>query len=79
MAYELKIMFVVGVLCVIIGSRGVVWVLARAFYGFRGVATEVSAAFRAEKGGDSFRFHRRERIDHDLFTIQSVWSQERQR
>ena len=67
MFYELEIVSVVGVLCVIIGLRGVVWVLARAFYGFRGVTTEVSAAFRAEKGGDSFRFHGRERIDHDIF------------
>jgi len=67
MFYELEIVSVVGVLCVIIGLRGVVWVLARAFYGFRGVTTEVSATFRADQGGDSFRFHRRERIDHDLF------------
>ena len=67
MVYDLKMVSVVGVLCVIIGSRGVIRVLARAFYGYRGVTTEVSAAFRAEKGGDSFRFHRREGIDHDLF------------
>jgi len=67
MAYEFKIVSVVGVLCVAIGSSGVIWVLARAFYGYRGVTTEVSPAFRAEKGGDSFRFHRRERIDHDFF------------
>jgi len=67
MFYELEIVSVVGVLCVILGLRGVVWVLARAFYGFRGVTTEVSAAFRAEKGGDSLRFHRRESIDHDIF------------
>ena len=67
MFYELEIVSVVGVLCVIVGLRGVVWGLARAFYGYRGVATEVSTAFRAEKGGDSFRFHRWERINHDLF------------
>ena len=67
MAYELEIVSVVGALCVIIGLRGVIWVLARAFYGFRGVTPEVSAAFRAEKGRDSFRFHRRESIDHDIF------------
>ena len=67
MVYDLKMVSVVGVLCVIVGLRGVVWVLARAFYGYRGVTTEVSAAFRAEKGGDSFRFHRREGIDHDIF------------
>ena len=60
-------MFVVRVLCVIIGSRGVIRVLARAFYGYRGVTTEVSPAFRAEKGGDSLRFHGWERIDHDIF------------
>ena len=67
MAYELKIMFVVGVLCVIIGSRGVIRVLARAFYGYRGVTTEVSATLGAEKGRDSLRFHGWERIDYDLF------------
>ena len=67
MVYVLKIVSVVGALCVAIVSSGVIWVLARAFYGYRGVTTEVSAAFRAEKGGDSFRFHWRERIDHDIF------------
>ena len=67
MVYDLKMVSVVGVLYVIIGSRGVIRVLARAFYGYRGVTTEISAAFRAKKGGDSLRFHRRERIDHDLF------------
>ncbi len=67
MAYVLKIVSVVGALCVAIGSRGVIWVLTRAFYGFRGVTPEASAAFRADKGGDSFRFHRREGIDHDIF------------
>ena len=67
MFYELETVSVIGVLCVIIGSRGVIRVLLRLFYGFRGVTTEVSATFRAEKGGDSFRFHRREGIDHDIF------------
>jgi len=67
MAYVLKIVSVVGALCVAIGSRGVIWVLTRAFYGYRGVTTEVFPSFRAVKGGDSFRFHRRERIDHDFF------------
>jgi len=67
MVYVFKIVSAVGVLCLIIGSRCVIRVLARAFYGYRGVATEVSPAFRAVKGGDSFRFHRRERIDHDFF------------
>ena len=67
MVYDLKMVSVVGVLCVIIGSRGVIRVLARAFYGYRGVTTEISAAFRAEKGGDSLRFHGWESIDYDLF------------
>ena len=56
-----------GVLCVTIGSRGMVGVLSRAFYWFRGIATEASAAFGADEGGDSFRFHRRESIHHDIF------------
>lgn len=67
MFYELEIVFMIGVLFVIIGLRGVIWVLARSFYGYRGVTTEVSAAFGAVKGGDSFRFHGWERIDHDIF------------
>ena len=67
MAYVLKIVSVVGALCVAIRSRGVIRVLTRAFYGYRGVATEVFPAFRAEKGGDCFRFHRREGIDHNIF------------
>ena len=67
MFYELEIVSVVGVLCVIIGSRGVIRVLARAFYGYRCVTAKAFAAFRAEQVGDSFRFHRREGIDHDLF------------
>ena len=67
MFYELKIVSVVGVLCVAIGSSGVIRVLARAFYGFRGVTPEASTAFRADKGGESFRLYRREGIDHDLF------------
>ena len=79
MVYVLKIVSVVGVLCLIIGSRCVIRVLARAFYGYRGVTTEISPAFRAEKGGDPLRFHGWERIDHDIFDLQSVWSQERQR
>lgn len=67
MVYELKIVSVVGVLCVAIGLRGVIRVLTRAFYGYRGVTPEVSSAFRAEKGGDSLRFHGWESIDHDIF------------
>jgi len=67
MAFVLKMVAVVGVLRVIIGSRGVIRVLARAFYGYRGVTPEVSAAFRAEKGGNPLRFHGWERIDHDIF------------
>ncbi len=44
-----------------------VGVLARAFYWFRGVATEVSAAFGADEGGDSLRFYRREGVNDDIF------------
>jgi len=41
--------------------------LKRAFYGFRGVTTKVTTAFRADEGGDSFRFYRRESVNHDFF------------
>ena len=67
MVYDLKMVSVVGVLCVIIGSRGVIRVLARAFYGYRCVTAKAFAAFRAEKGGDSLRFHGWESIDYDIF------------
>ena len=52
-------------------------VLERAFYGLRGVTTEVSIAFRAEEGGDSFRFYRRESVNHDFFDpvgmVKTTW------
>ena len=67
MSCDVKRVSVVGVLCVTIGSKGVVWVLARAFQRFRGIATEASAAFGADKGRDSFWFHRRESVHHDVF------------
>ena len=46
---------------------GMIWVLARAFYRFRSVTTEASAAFRADDGRESFRFNRRESVNHDFF------------
>jgi hypothetical protein len=48
-------------------SGGVIRVLTRAFHRFRGVATEASAAFWADEGRESFRFHRRESVNDDLF------------
>jgi len=63
MVYDLKMVSVVGVLCVIIGSRGVIRVLARAFDGFRGVTTEATAAFRADDGRESLRFNWRESVN----------------
>ena len=41
--------------------------LSRVFRWFRGVTTEVSAAFRADDGGESFRFNRRESVNNDIF------------
>ena len=49
------------------GLRSVIWVLERAFYWFRSVTTEVSAAFRAYERGDSLRFNRRESVNDDIF------------
>lgn len=46
---------------------GVIRVLARAFYWFRGVATEAAATFRADDGRESFRFNGREGINNDIF------------
>ena len=67
MAYEVKRVSVVGGLCVTHGSRDVIRVLERAFYGFRGVTPEASAAFRADDGRESFRFNWRECIHNDIF------------
>ena len=48
-------------------SRGVIGVLKRAFYLFRGVATEVAAAFRAYDGREPFGLNRRESVNNDVF------------
>ena len=47
--------------------RDMIRVLQRAFYGFRGVTTEASTAFRADEGGDSLRFYRRESVNNNIF------------
>ena len=47
--------------------KNVLRVLERAFYRFRGVATEAAAAFRADDGRESFRFNWRESVNHDIF------------
>jgi hypothetical protein len=49
------------------GLRSMIWVLERAFYWFRSVTTEVSAAFRAYECGDSLRFNWRESVNDDIF------------
>jgi len=54
-------------LCCTFRSRGMVRMLKRAFYRFRGVATEAAAAFRADDGRESFRFNRRESVNNDIF------------
>ena len=66
MAYEVKIVYEVDFM-LYIWSRGMVWVLKRAFYFFRGVTTEASAAFWADDGRESFRFNRRESVNNDIF------------
>jgi hypothetical protein len=43
-------------------SASMVWVLKRAFDLFRSVTTKAAAAFRADDGWESLRFHRREAI-----------------
>ena len=47
--------------------RGMIRVLKRAFYWFSGVATEASAAFRADDGRESFRFNWWESVNNDIF------------
>jgi len=42
-------------------------VLERAFYRFGSVTTKAAAAFRADDGRESFRFNRRESVNHDVF------------
>ncbi len=65
--YEVDVVSMFGVWCVTIGSRGMVGVLARVFYWFRGVVAEASATFGADEGGDSLRFYRREGVNDDIF------------
>ena len=67
MAYEVKRVSEVDFLCVAIRSRGMIWVLKRAFDRFRCIAAEVAAAFGANDGRESFRFNRREGINNDIF------------
>ena len=67
MAYKVKIVSVVEVLCIASRSRGMIGVLARYFYWLRGVATEAATAFRADDGRESLRLDRRESIHHDIF------------
>ena len=47
--------------------RGMVGVLMRAFYWFRGVMTEVSATFGADECGDSLWFYWRKGVNNDIF------------
>ena len=49
------------------GSSGVIGVFSRVFHRFRGITAEVSAAFRADDGRESLRFHGRKRVHHDIF------------
>jgi hypothetical protein len=49
------------------GSQGVIRVLSRVFCWFRGITTEVTAAFRAYDGRESFRLNRRESINNNIF------------
>ena len=56
-----------SILCVAIRSRGMVWMLKRAFYRFRGVTTEAAAALWAYECRDSLRFNRRESVNNDFF------------
>ena len=56
-----------SILCVAIRSRGMVWMLKRAFYRFRGVTTEAAAALWAYERRYSLRFNRREGVNDDIF------------
>ena len=49
------------------GLSGMIGMLSGAFYWFRGVTAEVTAAFRADDGRESLRFHIWKRIHHDIF------------
>lgn len=54
------------------GSRGVIRVLSGVFCWFRGVTTEVAAAFRAYDGRESVRLNRRESINNNIFNPVSI-------
>ena len=67
MAYEAERVSNVSILWCSNGLHDVIRVLERMFYRFRGVIPELSAAFRADDGSPSPRFHRRERVNNDIF------------
>jgi len=67
MSYEVKRESVVDVSCVTIGSRGMIRVLERPFHRFGSITAEAAAAFRADDGRESFRFHGRKSVNHDIF------------
>ena len=71
MVYEVKRVYEVDFM-LYIWSRGMVRVLKRAFYWFRGVTTEVSAALGADDGRESFRFNRWESVNNDIFDPVSI-------
>ena len=65
-------MYKAGVICFTIRLGGMIRVLKRAFYLFRGVATEAAAAFRADDVGESFRLNRWESVNNDIFDPVSI-------
>ena len=55
-------------------SDSVVWMLQGLFYRFGSVATEASAAFRADDGGESSRLIRWKSVNEDIFNPVSMFT-----
>ena len=78
MFYELETVSVIGVLCVIIGSRGVIRVLLRLFMGFE-VSQRKFPPHSGQKRAGTPSGSTGGNASITISSIQSVWSQERQR
>jgi len=78
MAYKVKIVSVVEVLCIASRSRGMIGVLARYFYWLRGVATEAAPHSGQTMAGNPSG-STGGKASTTISSTQSVWLQERQR
>lgn len=72
MIFDVQKGMMIGYICSMNRSRGMIGMMTRVFCWFRGVATEVSAALRAYDGRESIMFYIRKRIYHNIFNPVSM-------